>query len=68
VQWQGRGAESLLLLIQCHVFGFDRAKKFIYTLFLITEKSTRKERSVLVLYTRVSFRFTSHVAPASAKH
>lgn len=68
---RGGGAESLLLLIPCHIFDFDRAKKLIYMLILITEKSTKKERSVLLLYTRVSFRFTSllslKVAPASVK-
>lgn len=65
------GAESPLLLILCHMFDFDRAMKLTYMLILITEKSTKKERSVLLLYARVSFRFTSHlnlnVGPASVK-
>lgn len=65
------GAESLLLLIPYHIGDFDRAKNFTYMLILVTEKGTKKKRSVLVLYTRLSFRFTSclslNVAPDSVK-
>lgn len=40
---RGWGAESLLLIILCHIFDFDGAKKVVSMLIFITKKSLKRK-------------------------
>lgn len=56
---RGWGTELLLLIILCHRFDFDGAKKVNYTLIFITKKIAGKERFGSILYARMDFSFAS---------
>lgn len=58
---RGWGTELVLLIILCHRFDFDGAKKLIYMLIFITKKMDEKENFGLILYARMSFIFASYL-------
>lgn len=64
VRW--RGAESLLVLILCHVFHFDRGTKFFHTFWLRRKVQKRKGLCLSFRQERASGS-PLHVAPASVK-
>lgn len=71
MQWGGVGV-CVCVCVRITLVGYSaRAKKSIYVFILITGKSTKKERPVLLFYERANFRFTScstlTVVPGSGK-